>query len=225
MRLLLVEDNPRLQTLLGETLNAAGYGLDAAGTVSDLQSSAASTKYDLIVIDLGLPDGDGLQAIRTLRAGGLATPILIITARGSVEERVAGLDAGADDYLTKPFNNSEFLARVRALLRRPTDVIGPLINIGNTTVNVTNLEVLCNGEPVDLRLSERRLVLLLMRRSGNLVPKGVIESSLSEFGRDVSANAVEALVSRARKALTEANSDIQIDTVRGVGFILREGEP
>ncbi len=222
MRLLLVEDNPRLQTLLGETLNAAGYGLDAVGTVQDLHTSAASTKYDLIVVDLGLPDGDGLQAIRKLRSGGLATPILVVTARGSVEERVAGLDAGADDYLTKPFNNSEFLARVRALLRRPTDVIGPLIKIGNTTVNVSNLEVICNGQDVDLRLSERRLLLLLMRRSGNLVPKGVLESSLSEFGRDVSANAVEALVSRARKALTEANSDIQIDTVRGVGYTLKD---
>ena len=222
MRLLLVEDNPRLQTLLGETLNAAGYGLDAVGTVADLQMSAAATRYELIVVDLGLPDGDGLSAIRTLRAGGLATPILVITARGSVEERVAGLDAGADDYMTKPFNNSEFLARVRALLRRPADVIGPLITMGNTTVNVTNLEVLCNGEPVDLRLSERRLLLLMMRRSGNLVPKGVIESSLSEFGRDVSANAVEALVSRARKALAEANSDILIDTVRGVGYSLKD---
>ena len=222
MRLLLVEDNPRLQTLLGETLNAAGYGLDAVGTVQDLHSSAASTKYDLIVVDLGLPDGDGLQAIRKLRSGGLATPILVVTARGSVEERVAGLDAGADDYLTKPFNNSEFLARVRALLRRPADVIGPLINIGNTTVNVTNLEVSCNGQDVDLRLSERRLLLLLIRRSGNLVPKGVIESSLSEFGRDVSANAVEALVSRARKALTDVGSDIQIETVRGIGYALKD---
>ncbi len=222
MRLLLVEDNPRLQTLLGETLNAAGYGLDAVGTVQDLHSSAASTKYDLIVVDLGLPDGDGLQAIRKLRSTGLATPILIVTARGSVEERVAGLDAGADDYLTKPFNNSEFLARVRALLRRPADVIGPLIKIGNTTVNVSNLEVICNSQDIDLRLSERRLLLLLMRRSGSLVPKGVLESSLSEFGRDVSANAVEALVSRTRKALTEANSDIQIDTVRGVGYSLKD---
>ena len=222
MRLLLVEDNARLQSLLGETLNAAGYGLDAVGTVADLESSAASTKYDLIVVDLGLPDGDGLLAIRALRAAGLATPILIITARGSVDERVAGLDAGADDYLIKPFNNSEFLARVRALLRRPADVIGPVIKVGNTTVDASNLEVLCQGQAVDLRLSERRLLLLLMRRAGSLVPKGVLESSLSEFGRDVSANAVEALVSRARKTLAEAESDVQIETVRGVGYTLKD---
>ena len=222
MRLLLVEDNPRLQSLLGETLNSAGYGLDAVGTIADFHSSAAVTKYDLIVVDLGLPDGDALTAIRALRSQGLATPILVITARGSIDERVAGLDAGADDYMTKPFNNAEFLARVRALLRRPADVIGPLIKIGNTTVNVTNLEVVCNGVSVDLRLSERRLVILLMRRIGNLVPKGVIETSLSEFGRDVSANAVEALVSRARKALAEVDSDIQIETVRGVGYTLKD---
>lgn len=222
MRLLLVEDNPRLQVLLVETLNGAGYGLDAVGSVADLFASAAVVEYDLVIVDLGLPDGDGLVAIRRLRAEGRTMPILVITARGSIDDRVSGLDAGADDYLTKPFNNAELLARVRALLRRPAGVIGPLIEVGNTSINLTNLEVLCRGVPVELRFSERRLLMLLMRRVGALVPKSALESSLSEHGRDVSANAIEALVSRARRTLAEAGSDIVIETVRGVGYKVEE---
>lgn len=222
MRLLLVEDNPRLQGLLVETLNSAGYGLDAVGTVADLFASVAVVKYDLAIVDLGLPDGDGLAAIRRLRAEGCTMPILVITARGSIDDRVTGLDAGADDYITKPFNNAELLARARALLRRPAGVIGPMVEVGNTSINLANLEVLCKGQLVDLRFSERRLLMLLMRRVGTLVPKSTLETSLSEHGRDVSANAIEALVSRARRTLTEAGSDVVIETVRGVGYKLEE---
>ena len=222
MRLLLVEDNPRLQSLLVETLNGAGYGLDAVGTIADLFASAAVVEYDLVIVDLGLSDGDGLTAIRRLRAEGRTMPILVITARGSIDDRVSGLDAGADDYLTKPFNNAELLARVRALLRRPTGVIGPLIEVGNTSINLANLEVLCRGAPVELRFSERRLLMLLMRRVGALVPKSALETSLSEHGRDVSSNAIEALVSRARRTLTDAGSDVVIETVRGIGYKVEE---
>ena len=222
MRLLLAEDNLRLQALLTQALNAAGFGLDAVGTVADLEVCAQSTAYDLIIIDLGLPDGDGLEALTALRARGVSTPVLVITARGTVDERVRGLDAGADDYLPKPFNNAEFLARVRALLRRPSEVIGPMIEVGNTSINVGNLEVACAGQPVDLRLSERRLLALLMRRAGTLVPKSTLESSLSEFGRDVSSNAIEALVSRTRRTLADAGSNVMIETVRGVGYMLKD---
>lgn len=221
MRLLLVEDNPRLQSLLSEALGKAGYGVDAVGTVSDLLAHAATTTYDLVVVDLGLPDGDGLEAVRKLRADGLSTPILIITARGSVDERVKGLDAGADDYLTKPFNNAELLARVRALMRRPPEVMATVIQVGNTSIDPASLEVLCQGQAVELRFSERRLLLRLMRRAGSLVQKGALESSLSELGKDLSANAVEALVSRTRKALGDAGSDIVIETVRGIGYTLK----
>jgi DNA-binding response OmpR family regulator len=222
MRVLLVEDNPRLQTLLAETLSAAGFGLDVAASVADLLALVRDTPYDLVVLDLGLPDGDGLEAIRLLRAQGAATPILIITARGSIDERVKGLDAGADDYLTKPFNNAELLARVRALLRRPATVIGTTLNVGNTSLDSATMAVSCNGQSLELRLSERRLLLRLMRRPGHLVPKGDLETSLSDLGRDVSSNAIEALVSRTRRALNDAGSDIVIETVRGVGYCLKE---
>ena len=221
MRLLLVEDSVRLQELLGDALNRAGYGLDAVGTVAELLTAAASIRYDLIIIDLGLPDGDGLDAIRTLRRTGLTVPILIITARGSIEQRVDGLDSGADDYLTKPFNHAELLARVRALMRRPSELQAPVLRAGKTELDEAAARVLCSGKPIELRLSERRLLAVLMRRTGSVVAKSVIEEALSEFGRELSSNAVEALVSRVRKALGEADSGVAIDTVRGVGYQLR----
>src|SRR5215470_15297471 len=184
MRLLLVEDNQRLSRLLAESLNRAGYGVDVVGTVAELLCSVALVPYDLSIVDLGLPDGDGLVAIRDLRNMGHGMPILVITARGSIEDRINGLDIGADDYLIKPFNHAELLARVRALLRRPTELHGP---------------ILCKGKRVNLRLSERRLLALLMRRADGFVSKAAIELALSEFGREMSSNAVEALVSRTRK--------------------------
>ena len=178
-------------------------------------------QYDLIVVDLGLPDGDGLGAIRTLRSMGHSSPILIMTARGSVEDRVIGLDSGADDYLIKPFNHAELLARVRALLRRPSDLQGPVLKFGGVELDEARGEVSCSGKPIELRLSERRLLAVLMRRSGSVVAKSTIEDALSEIGRELSANAVEVLVSRLRKALSEGSTGVTIETVRGIGYRLR----
>lgn len=224
--MLLAEDSERLQELLSESLKNAGYMLDVVATAAELFSSVAAIKYDLLIIDLGLPDGDGLSAIRDLRATGVSLPILIITARGSIDDRIIGLDSGADDYLIKPFNHAELLARVRALLRRPSELQGPVLRRGKTEFDLAKDEVRCSGRPVQLRLSERRLLAVLMRRSGAAVAKSAIEGTLSQFSRDLSPNAVEALVSRLRKALGDAGSGIVIETVRGVGYRLtEEGEP
>jgi two-component system, OmpR family, response regulator len=222
VRLLLAEDSERLQELLSESLKQAGYMLDVVATAAELFSSVAATKYDLLIIDLGLPDGDGLSAIRDLRATGMSVPILIITARGSIDDRIVGLDSGADDYLIKPFNHAELLARIRALLRRPTELQGPVLRRGRTEFDQAKDEVRCSGRPIPLRLSERRLLAALMRRSGAVVAKSAIEGTLSQFSRDLSPNAVEALVSRLRKALSDADSGIVIETVRGVGYRLTE---
>jgi len=222
MRLLVVEDNERLQELLADSLKGSGYGVDIAGTVADFLASVAAVQYDLVIVDLGLPDGDGLSGIRALRDRGQSMPVLVITARASVEDRVSGLDGGADDYLTKPFNHTEFLARVRALLRRPSELHGPVLCKGDLELDEANGQVRCAGQPIDLRLSERRLLAILMRRGNVVVPKSAIESALSEFGREVSANAVEAIVSRTRKALADAGSTIVIETMRGIGYQLRE---
>src|SRR5436309_16039806 len=174
MRILLVEDSVRLQELLSDALNRAGYGLDAVATVAELLGAAATIRYDLIIVDLGLPDGDGLDAIRSLRKAGPTVPILIVTARGSVEDRVDGLDSGADDYLIKPFNHAELLARVRALMRRPSELQGPVLRRGRTEFDQAKDEVRCSGRSIQLRLSERRLLAELMRRSGAVVAKSAI---------------------------------------------------
>jgi DNA-binding response OmpR family regulator len=223
MRILLVEDNLRLQELLTEALRGAGYGADAVSTVAELLSSARAISYDLLIVDLMLPDGNGLDAIRLLRSENLSVPILIMTAKGSIEDRVGGLDAGADDYAIKPFNHDELLARVRALLRRPAGVVGPILRNGKLELDEAEAEVRCSDKPLDLRLSERRLLAMLMRRHGKVVQKQSIEASMSGFGREISSNAVEALVSRLRKTLEGVESGIVIETVRGVGYRLKEG--
>ena len=135
MRLLLVEDSARLRELLSESLRGADYPLDVVGTARDFSAAIASAEYDLLIIDLGLPDGDGLALIRELREAGNTTPVLVITARAAVDDRVAGLDSGADDYLVKPFNHTELLARVRALLRRPRALREPIVQVGNVAYN------------------------------------------------------------------------------------------
>jgi two-component system, OmpR family, response regulator len=221
MRLLLVEDSQRLQELLSDSLKRAGYGVDVAGDVAEFHTCVASVQYDLIIVDLGLPDGDGLDAIRTLRNAGQGVPVLVITARGSIEDRISGLDGGADDYLIKPFNHAELLARVRALLRRPSELQGPVLCKGDIELDEATGQTRCSGKPVDIRLSERRLLAILMRRCGSVVPKAAIETALSDFGRELSANAVEALVSRTRKALGDAGSRMAIETMRGVGYRLK----
>jgi two-component system response regulator TctD len=220
VKLLLVEDNVRLQGLLADSLRQAGYEVDVAGSVAELLSSIAVGQYELIIVDLGLPDGDGLSAIRSLRSLGNSMPLLIVTARGSIEDRVIGLDSGADDYLIKPFYPAELVARVRALLRRPSELQGPVLKFGGVELDEARGEVSCSGKPIEVRLSERRLLAVLIRRSGRVVPKSTIEDALSQMGRDVTANALEVLVSRLRKVLVEGATGVTIESVRGVGYRL-----
>jgi DNA-binding response OmpR family regulator len=186
------------------------------------RAAEAVINYDLFIIDLGLPDDDGISLIHEFRSAGCNTPILVITARAAIDDRIAGLDTGADDYLVKPFSHLELLARIRALLRRPRDMREPTMQIGRLVFNETTNEVCVDGETVPLRAGERRLLALLMRQAGHIVPKSRIEECFSEFGRELSVNAVEACVSRLRKALDETPAGIAIETVRGIGYALKE---
>lgn len=220
-RILIVEDNERLRPLLQEALGESGYGVDAVATEADFLATAQEFPYELFIVDLMLPDGDGLDAIRTLRARGSAIPILVITAKGKIDDKVTGLDAGADDYLIKPFNQDELLARVRALLRRPQRIVGPRLQVGKLEFNDATSEVHCRGNLVQLRPAERRLLNLLMRRSGTVVTKTLIEEALSQSEREMSHNALEANMSRLRKALDEVDSGVVIETLRGMGYMLR----
>ena len=221
MRLLLVEDSERLRQLLGENLREADYALDIVASAAEFRAAVRSVNFDLFIVDLGLPDGDGLQLIRELRASDCRTPVLVITARAAVDDRIAALDGGADDYLIKPFNHAELLARVRALLRRPRELRDPIMQIGGLVFNEVTSDVRIDGQSLSLRPSERRLLCMLMRRVGSIVPKAIIEEAMSEFGREMSANAIEALVSRLRKALDDRCTAVTIDTIRGVGYALK----
>ncbi|HJZ30132.1 MAG TPA: response regulator [Hyphomicrobiaceae bacterium] len=222
MRLLLLEDNARLQAVVSDSLRTNEYLVDAVGTIASFRSAIALVRYDLFIIDLGLPDGDGLALIRELRAGGCEAPILVITAQAAIDARVSGLEGGADDYLVKPFHQAELLARIRALLRRPQSLRTPMIEVGSLKVDSETGEARVKEHVLDLRLRERRLLILLARRAGSVVAKSVIEAALTDFEHTLSGNAIEVIVYRLRKALDDKASGVTIVTVRGVGYVLRE---
>jgi two-component system response regulator TctD len=222
MRLLLVEDSARLRDLLVESVHQAGWRLDGVATVSAARLATQTVGYDLVLVDLGLPDGDGLDLIRNLRRDGFTAPILVITARGSIEDRVAALDGGADDYLVKPFNHIELLARCRALLRRKAPDYNESIILGGLSFDPASGIVAIAGEPLAVAPRERSVLELLLRNVGRVTSKQTIESKLSEFGDDISTNAVELAVSRLRRRLVPFNLPISIETIRGIGYLLRE---
>lgn len=222
MRILLVEDSPRLRELLIETIHKAEWRVDGVETVADARAAIAVAPYDLLLVDLGLPDGDGLDLVRGIRADGHTIPVLIMTARGAVDERIAGLDAGADDYLVKPFNHLELLARCRALLRRAPAHVADLIELGHVAFDPISAVLSCAGETVALSPRERSVLAVLLRNAGTVVPKERIEAKLSEFGDELSANAIELAISRLRKRLEGIEAGLSIETVRGAGYLLRD---
>ncbi|WP_421699537.1 response regulator transcription factor [Ancylobacter sp.] len=224
MRLLLVEDSARLRDLVGETIRMAGWRLDAVGGVEEAQEALATTHYDLVLLDLGLPDGDGLDVVRGLRRSRSSMPVLVLTARGAVDERIAGLDAGADDYLTKPFNNGELLARARALLRRAPVSAEPVLEAGALRFDPATQEARCGEEVIALAPRERATLEILLRNAGRVTPKRGLEETLSEYDEEISPNAIEVLMSRLRRRLAPYPTRTAIETVRGVGYLLRETE-
>ena len=222
MRLLLVEDSPRLRELLDERVRGAGWRLDALGTIGAALEATRSVTYDLVLVDLGLPDGDGKALIRTLRSRGSAVPILVLTARGSIDERVEALDCGADDYLVKPFNHVEFLARCRALLRRSGPHRSEQIEFGRLIFDPASGSVRVGADIVPVSPRERSLLELLLRHADRVVAKERIEVALSAFGEEISTNAVELAISRLRRRLEPVDAGVRIETVRGAGYLLRE---
>jgi len=220
MRLLLVEDNARLASLIREGLDRQGFALDWCETVAGAEHALAINAYDLMLLDLGLPDGEGLDLVRGLRRRQDTMPILVLTARGGLDDRVLGLDAGADDYLVKPFQIPELAARCRALLRRPGASLGTELCAGNVTLHSAERSVKVAGEPVVATPREVNLLECLLRRTGHVVAKPALEGALYSMDADVTPNALEACVSRLRKRLTAAGADVQIRTVHGVGYAL-----
>ena len=220
MRLLLVEDNARLAGLICEGLDGQGFAVDWCETVEDAEHVLKINEYDLLLLDLGLPDGEGLDLVRCLRRPKNPIPILVLTARGGLDDRVLGLDAGADDYLVKPFQIPELAARCRALLRRPGASLGTELVSGNVILTSADREVTVAGVGIESTPREVDLLECLLRRAGHVVAKQALESALYSMNAEVTPNALEACISRLRKRLTAAGADVQIRTVHGVGYAL-----
>jgi two-component system response regulator TctD len=220
MRILLVEDSSRLRNLLTECLLKAGYVPDAVATGVEFEQYAAAGSYAAYVIDLGLPDLDGMDLIEKRRDRSDTTPILVVTARASIPDRITGLDHGADDYLVKPFNHDEFLARLRALLRRPTQLAPLEISSGGLKVCAESGEASYQGERIPLTPTEARLLKLLVQRKGQMVPRRTIEATLFSFTQDCCANTIDKVVSQLRKALGERTHALRIKTIKGSGYAL-----
>ncbi|WP_417595936.1 response regulator [Parasphingorhabdus sp.] len=220
MRLLLVEDNARLATLIRDGLDRQGFAIDWYETIEGAHHARQIGDYDLVLLDLGLPDGEGLDLVTAMRAQMDQTPILIMTARGGLDDRVAGLDAGADDYVVKPFQIPELAARCRALLRRPGNALETVLHAGNVSLNPAERTVCVGDVAVDTAPREVDLLEVLLRRSGHVVAKQSIESALYSMDAEITPNAMEASISRLRKRLSAASADVQIKTIHGVGYAL-----
>ncbi len=225
MCVLVVEDNARLAALVAEGLHRRGFACDVAASLADADDAMAGACFDAIVLDLGLPDGNGIDWLAARRRDRSAPPAIIQTARGALEDRVIGLDAGADDYVVKPVAIDELAARIRALLRRPGPRAPTELQAGTLRFDTAARAATCAGRPLDLSRRETDLLELLMRRAGSVVHRDLIEDAIYNFSEPVTPNAVEATVSRLRRKLDEAGAGGSLHTIRGVGYMLRMVEP
>ena len=217
MRILVVEDDPLLAESLLRALQQQGYGVGHARRGHDADRLLRDYRFDLLLLDIGLPDFDGFEILRRLRARADEMPVLVVTAREAVDERVHGLDLGADDYLTKPFSLSELEARVRALLRRAKPALAPRIVAGNLVVESAAKRAKIDGKPVELTAREWTLLELFLTRPGHALSKLTIAKTLGDTDTPIAPNTVEVYVSRLRAKLEPAG--IAIRTVRGFGYL------
>jgi len=216
MRILVVEDEPTLQTQLVQALNAAGYATDAASNGIDAHHLGASEPYDAVLLDLGLPQMDGLTVLKQWRSAGMRVPVLILTARDGWHEKVAGIDAGADDYLGKPFHMEELLARLRALIRRAGGHASAELHCGPLTLDTRHSRATINGQALSLTSHEYRVLAYLLHHRDQIVSRTDLIEHIYAQDHDRDSNTVEVFIARLRKKLPP---DL-IETVRGLGYRL-----
>lgn len=216
MRVLIVEDEPRIAADIRQGLEMAGYVADVVADGEAAWFRAETEPYDAMVLDLGLPRLDGLGVLRRLRAADVALPVLILTARDGWRERVEGIDAGADDYLVKPFRMEELVARLRAILRRTAGHASPVLRVGAVELDTRTRAVSVDGRPAELTALEYRLLAFLLHRPGQVVPAGELLDHLHGVGTEREANALEALLTRLRRKLGPG----VIETRRGHGYLV-----
>ncbi|MGH8034609.1 MAG: response regulator [Lysobacterales bacterium] len=216
MRLLLVEDDAMIGEAVLQVLRDQHYAVDWVRDGSMADEALRSEQYDLVLLDLGLPRRDGLEVLRTLRARRNATPVLVATARDAVSDRIAGLDAGADDYVVKPYDTDELLARIRALIRRSAGRAEPVFEHKGVSLNPATREATVHGQPVSLSAREWAVLEALLARPGVVLSRAQLEEKLFSWKDDVSSNAVEVYIHGVRKKL---GNDL-IQTVRGLGYVV-----
>jgi len=218
MKILIVEDEPRLLKALEKGLKQEKYTVETCDNGSTAMSLATTGEYDLMVFDRMLPGVDGLAITREVRAKGINTPILILTAKGQTRDKVDGLDAGADDYMTKPFSFEELLARLRALLRRPTENTGEILTLGDLTLNLTSAHCERRGRSITLTATELKLLEYLMRNPDRIITKDQIIDHVWDYDADILPNTVEAYMSYLRKKIDGGFKVKMIHTLRGLGY-------
>ena len=227
MRILVVEDEQKVANALREGLEGERYDVVVERTGEDAFFRMTTEAFDLILLDLGLPGRDGLHILTTLRSKGVKTPVLVLTARDTLQDRVAGLDSGADDYLVKPFAFAELLARIRALLRRGRQAESPRLEVGDLTMDLITRKVIRGAQPVELTVREFELLEYLMRYEGQVVSRETLARDVwKETARTTPLdNVIDVHIARLRRKVDLDRPVKLIHTVRGVGFMLREGEP
>ncbi|MDQ0113338.1 response regulator transcription factor [Paenibacillus harenae] len=221
MRILIVEDELHLAEALSQILKKNNYSVDVVHDGESGLDNALSGIYDLLLLDIMLPEMDGITLLKTIREKGMATPVILLTAKGETSDKIAGLDYGADDYVAKPFSTEELLARIRAALRRKGEVVpDDGLKYGDIELNTATLKVTCKSKELKLILKESELLELLIARKSAITSKEQIIEKLWGFDSEVEHNNVEVYVSFLRKKLTFLQSSVKINTIRGVGYVL-----
>ena len=222
MRILIAEDEPDLLDITIKRLKDAGYGVDGCSDGEDAAYYLETTNYDLAILDIMMPKKDGLTVLRERRAAGDSTPIMLLTARDAIGDRVAGLDSGADDYLTKPFSFDELLARVRMLLRRSSPDKTDILTFSDLTMELSTRRVTRSGKEIELSSREFAILEYLMRNRGNVLSREQIGNHVWDYGFEGGSNIVDVYVRYLRRKIDEPFPKKLIHTVRGAGYLLKE---
>ena len=222
MRILVADDEPEMVMVLEALLKREHYSVDAVYNGQDALDYGLVGNYACIVLDIMMPKLDGIQALQTLRSKNISTPVLLLTAKSQVEDRVAGLDSGADDYLPKPFDNREFVARVRALTRRGAEYTPSILTVGNVTLDCSNFELKCGSSCIRLGNKEFQMLELLMRQEGRLISTEQFMEHIWGYDSEAEINVVWAYISYLRRKLEAAGANVRIAARRGQGYLLEE---
>ena len=222
MNVVIVEDRIELSSLIAEQLKKNGIKAECVGTGEEALDLIAPGVHDLIILDRGLPDMEGLELLKILREEGVKIPVLVLTAKDGLGEKVEGLNSGADDYLVKPFEMDELIARIHALHRRPAEAVNTVQKVGNIEFFPHESLIKIDSQTTDLSMKEREAFSRLMRLPGRVVSKDTLLSSLYGYSEEGSQNSVEVVMCRLRKKLEEAHADVEIKTLRGIGYMIKD---